>query len=163
MKSLLLGVAFSAMAAPVCAAGLPQLSSLGLSSLGTTPKASSSSTSGTGTASGTPSTTSGLSSLPLAPVVVDLGLSTPGFGSPAQSAPPTSSLPGLADLTTYYDNTGTGGRMNTDVEVDTYGQQGQAPVNVYGLVFTDPPKHPLHLVGDLAGIPVDQRVDLPTQ
>lgn len=161
MKSLLLGVAFSAIAAPVCAAGVPQLN--GLSALTTAPKVGAASTSSAPSASTSPASTPGLGSLPLAPVVVDLGASTPGFGSAAHSAPPTSSLPGLADLTTYYDNTGTGGRMNTDVEVDTYGQKGQAPVNVYGLAFTDPPKHPLHLVGNLAGIPVDQRVDLPTQ
>lgn len=161
MKSLLLGIAFSAVAVPVCAAGVPQLN--GLSALGTTPKAGTASTSTSSTPSASPASTPGLSSLPLAPVVVDLGLSTPGFGSAAHSAPPTSTLPGLADITTYYDNTGTGGRMNTDLEVDTYGQKGQAPVNVYGLAFTDPPKHPLHLVGNLAGIPVDQRVDLPTQ
>jgi hypothetical protein len=166
MKSLLLGVAISAFAvpalvAPVSAAGTPQLSGLGLSSLGSAQKAGAA-PAVTGSPAASPAAT-GLGSLPLAPVVVDLGLSTPGFGSAAHSAPPPTTLPGLADVIPYYDNSGTGGRMNADLEVDTYGQKGQAPVNIYGLAFTDPPQHPLHLIGDLAGIPVDQRVDLPAQ
>lgn len=61
----------------------------------------------------------------------------------------------------YFDNGGTGGRLNTDLEVDTFGQANLQPVILYGLVFTDPPKHPLHLIGDLNGLPIDQRVDLP--
>jgi hypothetical protein len=58
----LLAIGFSVFAAPLWAAGLPQLPALG----GAMPSAPA------------PAATS----LPLAPVVLDLGLSTPGFGGP---------------------------------------------------------------------------------
>lgn len=141
MRSWLLAVGFSLFAVPVWAAGLPQLQLPALG--GATPHAVS------------PTSTS----LPLAPVVADLGLSTPGVGGPLHFAPNPTVLPGLADVTPYVDNTGTGGRLNADVEADTYGQGN--PLVIYGLAFTDPPQHPLHLVGNLAGIPIDQRVDAP--
>lgn len=146
MKKLLLATALSAAAAPVCAAGLPPPNALSGVASALTPHSAAAPSAG---------------SLPLPPAVLDLGLSTPGFGSAAHNAPPATTLPGLADIMPYYDNTGTGGRMNADLEVDTYGQAGAQPLLVYGLVFTDPPKHPLHLVGNLLGVPIDQRVDQP--
>jgi len=152
MKRVLLASAFTLAVSPAFAAGSPPA---GLSALNLPPSATAA------LSSLQPGAASLPPALPLAPVVVDLGASTPGLGSPFHFAPPTSELPGLADLTTYADNTGTGGRFNGDVEVDTFGQKSYPTVNVYGLAFTDPPKHPLHLVGNLAGIPVDQRFDAP--
>ena len=136
MKNALLAAGFFVLAVPAFAAGVPHLS----------PSAPA--------ASAPPS-------LPLPPASVDLGLSTPGFGKTQLIAPKPTVLPGLAEIIPYYDNTGTGGRLNTDLEVDTNGQKNANPLIVYGLVFTDPPKHPLHLIADIAGIKIDRRIDQP--
>jgi hypothetical protein len=131
MKNVLLAAGFSVLAVPAFAAGLPHVG-LPTSSAG--------------------APTASLPTLPLPPTSTDLGLSTPGFGKAQQIAPGTQELPGLADIIPYYDNTGSGGRMAADLELDTFGQTSYKPVILYGYLFTDPPKQTLKADANLDGL-----------
>jgi hypothetical protein len=130
MKNALLAAGFYVLAIPAFAAGLPHMA---------LPSAAATSP-------------SSLPTLPLPPTSTDLGLSTPGFGKAQQIAPGTQELPGLADIIPYYDNTGSGGRMAADLELDTFGQTSYKPVILYGYLFTDPPKQPLKADANLDGL-----------
>lgn len=129
MRNALLAVGFSILAVPAFAAGLPHMA---LPSAATAPSA--------------------LPSLPLPPTSADLGLSTPGFGKAQQIIPNPAVLPGLAEIIPYYDNTGSGGRMAADLELDTDGQKSFKPMIIYGYLFTNPPKQPLKVDANLDGL-----------
>ncbi len=142
MKTQYLAIVFAFASFPAFAAGLPLATSVP-------------------TATGMPALPTQLGNLPTPPIVVDLGASLPGVGSPQQFAPSPTVLPGLGSITPYFDNTGSGGRINTDVEVDVNGDTSKPPVIIYALAFTDPLMHPLHLIGNINGIQIDKRVDFP--